>query len=54
MLLVCFSCFVALTLHAKVAMLETIAWEWYILDAANEGAPPQRPSLDVSRSLKRR
>jgi hypothetical protein len=54
MLLVCFSCFVALTLRAKVAMLETIAWEWYILDAANEDAPPQRPSLDVSRSLKRR
>ena len=37
-------------------MLETVAWDWYVLDAANAsaGAAPQRPSLDVVRALKRR
>ena len=35
-------------------MLETIAWDWYVLDAASASAAPQRPSLDVARALKRR
>ena len=40
--------------HAQVAMLETVAWQWYVLDPASAHAAPQRPSLDTARSLKRR
>jgi hypothetical protein len=43
-----------LLMHVQVAMLETVTWDWHVLDASTAGAKPARPSLDVARSLKRR